>query len=179
MEEGQSPSVPSAGMLLAGILSDTLGLRMSTTTEKDRKAVLFLAGITGIDPVEFGTTLIKQGMDLVHAAPRDLLTADTKHYTLFGRDVIIAQVMTASDDYPVNRAEEVRNELEILRKERGIHLYLVLFTNVMGNTSYLLAAGDKNTLMGLEYTGQPVRLDGVMSRKKDFLPAFGQKLRLL
>jgi manganese-dependent inorganic pyrophosphatase len=179
MEEGQTPSVPAAGMLLAGILSDTLGLRMSTTTEKDRKAVLFLAGITGIDPVEFGTTLIKQGMDLVHAAPRDLLTADTKHYTLFGRDVIIAQVMTASDDYPVNRAEEVRNELEILRKERGIHLYLVLFTNVMGNTSYLLAAGDKNTLMGLEYTDQPVRLDGVMSRKKDFLPAFGQKLRLL
>ncbi len=179
MEEGETPSVPVAGMLLAGILSDTLGLRMSTTTKKDRKAVLFLAGIAGIDPTEFGTSLIKQGMDLVHAAPRDLLTADIKHYTLFGRDVIIAQVMTASDDYPVNRAEEVRNELEILRKEHGIHLYIVLFTNVMGNTSYLLAAGDKNTLLGLGYTDQPVRLDGVMSRKKDFLPAFGQKLRLL
>jgi manganese-dependent inorganic pyrophosphatase len=179
MEEGQTPSVPAAGMLLAGILSDTLGLRMSTTTEKDKKAVSFLTGITGLDPAEFGTTLIKQGMDLVHSAPRDLLTADTKHYTLFGRDVIIAQVMMASDDYPLNRAEEVRNELEILRKEHGVHLYLALFTNVMGNTSYLLAAGDKNTLLGLEYTVQPVRLDGVMSRKKDFLPAFGQKLRLL
>jgi manganese-dependent inorganic pyrophosphatase len=179
MDEGQIPSVPAAGMLLAGILSDTLGLRMSTTTEKDKKAVSFLAGLTGLDPVEFGTTLIKQGMDLVHAAPRDLLTADIKHYTLFGRDVIIAQVMMASDEYPVSCAEEVRNELEILRKEYGVHLYLALFTNVMGNTSYLLAAGDKNTLLGLEYTVQPVRLDGVMSRKKDFLPVFGQKLRLL
>ena len=152
MEEGQVPSIPAAGMLLAGILSDTLGLRMSTTTEKDQKAVSFLAGITGLDPVEFGTTLIKQGMDLVNAAPRDLLTADTKHYTLFGRDVIIAQVMMASDDYPLSRVEEVRNELEILRKEYGVHLYLALFTNVMRNTSYLLAAGDKNTLLGLEYT---------------------------
>lgn len=179
MEEAQVPSTPAAGMLLAGILSDTLGLRMSTTTEKDKKAVIFLAGITGLDPVEFGTTLIKQGMDLVKAEPRDLLTADTKHYTLFGRDVIIAQVMTASDDYALTREEEVRNELEILRKEYGVHLYLVLFTNVMGNTSYLLAAGDKNTLLGLDYTLQPVRLDGVMSRKKDFLPVFGQKLRLL
>ena len=179
MDVGLVPSVPAAGMLLAGILSDTLGLRMSTTTEKDKKAVLFLAGITGLDPVEFGTSLIKQGMDLVHAAPHDLLTADTKHYTLFGRDVIIAQVMTASDDYALTRAEEVRNELERLRKEFGVHLYLVLFTNVMGNTSYLLAAGDKNTLLGLDYTVQPVRLDGVMSRKKDFLPVFGQKLRLL
>jgi manganese-dependent inorganic pyrophosphatase len=179
MDEGLAPSVPAAGMLLAGILSDTLGLRMSTTTGKDKKAVSFLAGITGLDPAEFGTTLIKQGMDLVHTAPHDLLTADTKHYTLFGRDVIIAQVMTASDDYALTRADEVRNELEVLRKEFGVHLYLVLFTNVMGNTSYLLAAGDKNTLLGLEYTVQPVRLDGVMSRKKDFLPVFGQKLRLL
>jgi manganese-dependent inorganic pyrophosphatase len=179
MDMGLTPSVPAAGMLLAGILSDTLGLRMSTTTEKDKKAVSFLAGLTGLDPAEFGTALIKQGMDLVHAAPRDLLTADTKHYTLFGRDVIIAQVMMASDDYPLNHAEEVRNELETLRKEHGVHLYLALFTNVMGNTSYLLAAGDKNTLLGLEYTVQPVRLDGVMSRKKDFLPVFGQKLRVL
>jgi len=179
MDMGQTPSFPAAGILLAGILSDTLGLRMSTTTEKDKKAVSFLAGLTGLDPAEFGTDLIKQGMDLVHAAPRDLLTADTKHYTLFGRDVIIAQVMMASDDYPVSRAEEVRNELEILRKDHGVHLYLALFTNVMGNTSYLLAAGDKNTLLGLEYTMQPVRLDGVMSRKKDFLPVFGQKLRVL
>ncbi|MEI7434152.1 MAG: putative manganese-dependent inorganic diphosphatase [Methanomicrobiales archaeon] len=179
MDMGLIPSVPAAGMLLAGILSDTLGLRMSTTTDKDKKAVSFLAGLTGLDPAEFGTALIKQGMNLVHATPRDLLTADTKHYTLFGRDVIIAQVMMASDDYPVNRAEEVRNELEILRKEHGVHLYLALFTNVMGNTSYLFAAGDKNTLLGLEYTIQPVRLDGVMSRKKDFLPVFGQKLRLL
>ena len=179
MDTGLTPSVPAAGMLLAGILSDTLGLRMSTTTEKDKKAVSFLAGLTGLDPAEFGTALIKQGMDLVHAAPRDLLTADTKHYTLFGRDVIIAQVMMASDDYPLNHAEEVRNELETLRKEHGVHLYLALFTNVMGNTSYLLAAGDKNTLLGLEYTVQPVRLDGVMSRKKDFLPVFGQKLRVL
>ena len=179
MEEGQIPPVPVAGMLLAGILSDTLGLRMSTTTGKDKKAVSFLAGVTGLDPAEFGTTLIRQGMDLLHAAPRDLLTADTKHYTLFGRDVIIAQVMMASDDYPVSRADEVRNQLEMLRKEHGVHLYLALFTNVMGNTSYLLAAGDKNLLLGLEYTNQPVRLEGVMSRKKDFLPAFGQKLRSL
>ena len=179
IDGGETPSVPAAGMLLAGILSDTLGLRMSTTTGKDKKAVSFLAGVTGLDPVEFGTALIKQGMDLVHSAPRDLLLADTKHYTLFGRDVIIAQVMTATDDYAQTRADEIRNELEVLRKEHGVHLYLSLFTNVMGNASYLLAAGDRNTLLGLGYADQPARLDGVMSRKKDFLPAFGQKLRSL
>lgn len=177
MDEGRSPTAPVAGLLLSGILSDTLGLRMSTTTGKDKQAVEFLSGITGLDPQEFGTLLIKQGMDLVNAKPKDLLMADTKHYTLFGRDVIIAQVMTASDDYALTRSEEVRSELELLRKQYGVHLYLVLFTNVMKNTSYLLAAGDRNVLIGLEYTEQPVRLDNVMSRKKDFLPCFGQKLR--
>jgi manganese-dependent inorganic pyrophosphatase len=179
IEEDLVPSIPAAGLLLAGILSDTLGLRMSTTTEKDHKAVRFLVGVTGLDPVEFGTTLIQQGMDLVHAAPRELLTADTKRYTLFGRDTIIAQVMTASDDYSDKHNVEIRNELEILRKENGVHLYLALFTNVMANTSYLFAAGDKIVLFGLGYSDQPVRLEGVMSRKKDFLPVFGQKIRNL
>ena len=55
IEMGKDPGLPVAGMLLAGILSDTLVLKMSTTTPADEKAVRYLAGITGLDPVLFGT----------------------------------------------------------------------------------------------------------------------------
>jgi manganese-dependent inorganic pyrophosphatase len=177
MEADIQPSRPVAGMLLSGILSDTLVLKMSTTTPEDEKAVEYLAGITGLDPVTFGTGLIKTGIDLEHTPLAEILSRDTKHYSLFGTEVTISQVMMASDDYLSGRYDEIVLELQRLRKENGVDMYLVLFTNVMGNRSYLFAAGDKNRISALGYDRQPVTLEGVMSRKKDFLPVFGHNLR--
>ncbi|OPZ44248.1 MAG: Manganese-dependent inorganic pyrophosphatase [Euryarchaeota archaeon ADurb.BinA087] len=177
MEAGKDPSRPVAGILLAGILSDTLVLKMSTTTPADEKAVTYLAGICSLDPVTFGTELIQKGMDLDHTPLPDLLSRDTKRYSLFGREVVISQVMMASDEFLQGRKDEIRAVLERLRKEDAADLYLVLFTNVIGNHSHLIAAGDPGVLSSLGLEAQPVHLPGVMSRKKDFLPEFGQKLR--
>jgi len=179
IEAGIQPTKPVAGMLLAGILSDTLVLKMSTTTIEDQNAVGYLAGITNLDPVTFGTGLIETGMDLEHTPLTEILSRDTKHYSLFGTDVTISQVMMASDDYLSGRYDEIARELECLRKENGMDMYLVLFTNVIANRSYLFAAGDQNRISALGYDRQPVMLEGVMSRKKDFLPVFGHYLRNL
>ncbi|HEU17581.1 MAG TPA: inorganic diphosphatase, partial [Methanolinea sp.] len=169
----------AAGMLLSGILSDTLVLKMSTTTPRDIEAVEYLAGVTGLDPVEYGTTLIQQGMELDSVPLHELMTRDTKPYTLFGKDLIIAQVMTASGEYAIGRAAEIRKNLDLLRKENGVDIYLCLFTNVIETRSALFASADNSVLTALEYDDQPVILDGVMSRKKDFLPGFGNRLRNL
>jgi manganese-dependent inorganic pyrophosphatase len=173
----KDPSLPVAGMLLAGILSDTLVLKMSTTTPADEKAVRYLAGITGLDPVLFGSDLIQKGMDLDHSPLPELLSRDTKRYSLFGREVVISQVMMASDEFLGSHRGEIKHVLEQLRKEDAADLFLVLFTNVIGNHSHLFAAGDHSILSALGYDEQPVLFEGVMSRKKDFLPPFGQKLR--
>ncbi len=177
MDSGRNPSRGTAGMLLAGILSDTLVLKMSTTTPDDVSAVQYLEKITGLNAHEFGTDLIQHGMDLDHTPLPQLLSQDVKRYSLFGREVIIAQVMTASREYTERNGKEIQIELEKLRKGNGVDLYIVLFTDIIGNQSDLFAAGENATLRGLEYTQQPVTLLGVMSRKKDFLPVFGGKLR--
>jgi manganese-dependent inorganic pyrophosphatase len=177
IEAGRDPDPPVAGILLAGILSDTLVLKMSTTTPDDEKAVAYLAGITGLDPIAFGTELIQKGMDLDHTPLSDILSRDTKRYSLFGREVVISQVMMASDAFLQGRRDEIRTILEQLRKEDAADLYLCLFTNVIENHSHLFAAGDLSVLASLGLDAQPVHLPGVMSRKKDFLPVFGQKLR--
>jgi manganese-dependent inorganic pyrophosphatase len=179
MEASIQPSKGVAGMLLAGILSDTLVLKMSTTTPEDEKAVGYLAEITGLNPVTFGTGLIMTGMDLEHIPVAEILSRDTKHYSMFGTEVTISQVMMASDEYLSGRYDEIVRELQRLRKENGVDMYLVLFTNVIANRSYLFAAGDKNRISALGYDQQPVMLEGVMSRKKDFLPVFGHNLRNL
>lgn len=177
IEEGVTPPVDIATLLLGGILSDTLVMKMSTTTRRDQEAVEYLARITGRNPDEFGSTLIQKGMDLDRVPLDELLSRDIKEYTLYDRPVIIAQVMTASDQFHTAHHSEISEILAQLKQQSGSDLYIALFTDVIGQVSYLYASGDAGLLEGLGYARQPVTLPGVMSRKKDFFPVFGQKLR--
>ena len=72
----------TAGALLCGILSDTLSLRMSTTSHRDIKAVKFLAPLACEDPEKLGIALLERGMDLSGMSLDALLSRDTKMFTL-------------------------------------------------------------------------------------------------
>nr|WP_128693228.1 putative manganese-dependent inorganic diphosphatase [Methanoculleus taiwanensis] len=179
IEAGIEPSPAAAGLLLSGILSDTMVMKLSTTTTADTRAARYLADLTGIDPVAFGTELVGKGMELGSLSPEELLTRDMKRYNLFGKSVMIAQVMVSTFEYSEQNADLIRQSLERLRSATGTDCFLALFTNVFENASDLFAAGEDACLTKLALRDQPVRLEGVMSRKKDFLPQFGQMFRNL
>ncbi|WAC05719.1 MAG: putative manganese-dependent inorganic diphosphatase [Methanoregula sp.] len=176
-EGGISPSPAIAGILLAGILSDTLVLKMSTTTPDDLEAVAYLAPIAGVDPAAFGQELLEKGMNLDSSTTEELLMRDTKRYTLFGKNVIIAQVMVPSFSFPLAHADEIRRELARLRVQQGVDFYIGMYTSVIENGSMLFAAAESHVLTTLGIRDQPVLLENMMSRKKDILPWFGEKLR--
>jgi manganese-dependent inorganic pyrophosphatase len=176
-EAGTPPGPAVAGILLSGILSDTLNLRMSTTTDHDRRAIGYLAPLAGVDPQSYGRQLLEQGMNLAGTTMENLLTRDAKQYELFGREVIIAQVMVPSSDFAQVHTAGIRDALGRLRARRGVDLYLGMFTSVAENASELFAAGEGSLLGDLGLGDQPVRLDGMMSRKKDLIPWFGERLR--
>ncbi|MGA7797545.1 MAG: putative manganese-dependent inorganic diphosphatase [Methanoregula sp.] len=179
METGLSPSRQVAGILLCGILSDTLALRSSTTTHQDKRAVRFLAPIAGGDPEKLGIALLGAGMDFSGVPLGTLLARDTKFFTLPEKTVQIAQVMVPSFAWNRERDEAIYAALEKARSAAGADFSLALFTNVLENASDLYGAGDAVLLRGLFGEKLPARLPGVMSRKKDFLPWLGEKLRNL
>lgn len=176
-EAGLTPSKEIAGILLCGILSDTLGLRMSTTTHQDRTAVKYLAGIAGEDAEKLGVELMEAGMDLSGVPLDTLLARDTKLFTLLDRSVEIAQVMVPAFAWNRARDREIGAALEKARASSGAVLSLALFTNVPENASDLYGTGDAALLAKIFGTPLPARLPGVMSRKKDFVPWLGEKLR--
>ena len=176
-EAGLTPSKEIAGILLCGILSDTLGLRMSTTTHQDRTAVKYLAGIAGEDAEKLGVELMEAGMDLSGVPLDTLLARDTKLFTLLDRSVEIAQVMVPAFAWNRARDREIGAALEKARAASGAVLSLALFTNVPENASDLYGTGDAALLAKIFGTPLPARLPGVMSRKKDFVPWLGEKLR--
>lgn len=174
-EEQVTPAPEIATILLAGILSDTLGLRMSTTTDQDKEAVAYLSNLTGIDPESFGKTLINKGLLLNGVPIRELIVRDVKEYTLQGRNVSIAQIMTDSDEFPQKNKKEIHESLEEFQTEHGYVVSIVLVTDIVDQRTYLFAAGTPDLLEKLGYAEQPVLLEGVMSRKLDFFPSFAQK----
>jgi manganese-dependent inorganic pyrophosphatase len=176
-EAGITPPRGIAGMLLAGILSDTLALKMSTTTQEDHDAIEYLAPIAGIDIHAFGIKMLEKGMNLSDTTAEDLLLRDTKRYDLFEKKVIIAQVMVPSYDFALEHKDEILSGLGRLRMQQGVDIYLGMFTCVVENGSALYVAAESSLLKRLDMGDQPVRLAGMMSRKKDLLPWFGEKIR--
>lgn len=177
IQSGLTPSRPIAGALLAGILSDTLSLTMSTTTHHDIKAVKYLAPIAQVDPGQLGNTLLEQGMDL-SGQPLDLILArDLKEFMLTGRKVLISQVIIPSFAWNRDRNDAIRADLERMKTTSGADLVMVLFTDVREKASELYGAADPDLLHALFKEKLPVRLEGVMSRKLDFLPWLAVRLR--
>jgi len=177
MESGLTPTRSTAGALLCGILSDTLALRMSTTTHRDKKAVSYLAPIAGEDPEKLGVSLLEQAMDLSGAPLDDILARDTKIFELSGKKILIGQVMVPTFAWNRERDLAIAGEVARVRASSGSDIVLVLFTNVLENASDLYGAADPELLHSLFGDTLPVRLEGVMSRKLDFLPWLGARLR--
>jgi manganese-dependent inorganic pyrophosphatase len=179
LEEGVMPTPKTACLLLAGILSDTMGLRMSTTTDADRSAVQYLAEIAETDPARFGSELLEKSMNLSGVPLEEILTRDTKRYNLYGKDLIIAQVMVPNYTFNRNGEEKIQKTLHRLREIHRVDLYAALFTNVVEESSEAYFSGEDTLLSRLKLRDQPWPMKGVMSRKKDFLPRLGQMLRTL
>ncbi|WP_321508013.1 putative manganese-dependent inorganic diphosphatase [uncultured Methanoregula sp.] len=177
LESGLMPSRSIAGALLCGILSDTLALRMSTTTHRDKKAVSFLAPVAGEDPEKLGIALLEQAMDLSGTPLDTILARDTKIFVLSGKKILIAQVMVPSFAWNRERDAAINRELKTVRTGSGTEIVLALFTSVMENASDLYGVAEPGLLAALFGADLPMRLDGMMSRKKDFLPFLGANLQ--
>lgn len=169
MNAGIKPSTQIAGLLLSGVLSDTLVMKLSTTTQKDVNAVDYLSRIVGIDPYEYGNELINAGMSLENLSVEEILTKDMKRYNLFGKNIVISQVMVTSFDFSNSKSSEIISKMTKLRDSMNVNCFFCLFTNVFENASDLFVSSSEDLFVDFE-SRNPVRLNGVMSRKKDFLP---------
>ena len=168
-----------AGILLSGILSDTMVLRLSTTTDMDREIVEKLSEIAGVDPIEYGTELIKRGMDLDNEDLESLLMRDTKKYELYGKKIIISQIMVPTFEFSHENSQEIINTAKKIKQSSGIDIFAVLLTSVFEDSSELYLVADEIVVSNTGAEEQPLLLEGMMSRKNDFIPWFGHILKNL
>lgn len=173
-QSGITPDRATAGLMLSGLLSDTVILRSPTTTILDREYADWLSGLSGLDPQEYGRRLFASGSALrAYPSVRQLLLADFKEYQAGTRTFGVGQVEVVSFHEFHAMKHEITEGLARLKAERGLDAAGLLVTDIVQETSLLLA------LAGREFpyiVGYPLleenlyQLKGVLSRKKQLVP---------
>jgi manganese-dependent inorganic pyrophosphatase len=171
-QAGESPTRPTATVLLGAILSDTVILNSPTTTDRDRQAVDFLAAFLELDAEEFGREMFESGSDAADASVDALLARDSKEYETADGPMCIAQVETAGKVLS-NRLGELREALQAQHDRNGHVLSALMVTDILEKHTSLLLAGDvaaAERAFGQQAHDNVLELPGVMSRKKQVAP---------
>ena len=164
---------PVAGLLLAGLVSDTLNLTSPTTTNRDSVVLKKLEKIASVNAREFTEKLFASGSLLTTKPADQAITTDCKEYVEGGYEFSVAQIEEIGFEQFWKRKDEVLAALEIYRKHKGYLFSALLVTDVVRQSSVLVVAGEKKFLREISYPELEPNfweLAGVVSRKKQLLP---------
>ena len=164
-----------AGIMMSGILSDTLNLTSPTTTEKDREAVRILAPIAGVDATTYALDMLKAGTSFDGMTEEEIINIDCKLYPIGDEKIAIAQVFTFNIDSVLSKKAAVLEAMENELSKNGYTGMIVVVTDILANGSYFLYTEHLTSIMEEAYSGISVRegffQEGCVSRKKQVVPA--------
>jgi manganese-dependent inorganic pyrophosphatase len=166
-----------ASILLCGILSDTLVLQSSTTTEIDRDAADYLSSITGLEIDALGRDLMGAASRVSALSAEELIRMDMKEYDELGASFTVSQVETEAPEVLVDRREEILAELASVRRSGKRLFSALMVTDVTELTSLLFVEGDKALLSLLTFPKSEegiYLLKDIVSRKKQLMPLLAE-----
>ncbi len=165
-----------AGLLCAAIITDTLMFRSPTCTEDDRKAAEVLAVIAGIRIREFAEELFHAGSNLKHKSPEEMLYQDFKTYSINGISFAVGQNTFTTEGELLDAKKKLLSYLSTSFRRNDIHMLFIMLTNILDESTELLCYGEgaqevAETAMKVASADESLHLKGVVSRKKQLIPA--------
>ncbi|CTQ48647.1 manganese-dependent inorganic pyrophosphatase [Jannaschia donghaensis] len=176
---GQSlSSAPDAikGAMLTCILSDTLEFRSPTTTDHDRALAERLAGELGVDIAGYSAEMFAAKSDVSAFSEAELLRMDSKEYGVDGTKFRVSVLETTSPESVLSRKDALIAAMPAVAAEDGVEQVLLFVVDILAEEATMLipnvltkTVAEKS--FGATVTGDMVVLPGVMSRKKQIIPA--------
>jgi manganese-dependent inorganic pyrophosphatase len=162
-----------AGLLMAGLISDTLNLNSPTATPTDRVILKRLSEIAGCEPGELAEKIFSVGSPLSTMSPEQAINADSKIYEEAGNRFAVAQIEELTFAHFPEKREALLAALEAQREKEGLLFSALLVTDINDQTSLLLVRGAERFTQTIDYPVHGTHiwaLAGVVSRKKQLLP---------
>ena len=182
MFEERNVQIPKdiAGIMLSGILSDTLCLQSPTTTDIDVKATHALSKIAGADYKEYAFKMFKAGTSLEGLTKYQVIKSDFKTFPHEDKKFAVGQVFTLDKDRIFSDLEEYLKTLEEIKEKEGYKFIILLVTDIIENGSYLLFTDSAKNILESAYNLSSIKqgyyVDNLVSRKKQILPLILQEL---
>ncbi len=164
---------PIAGLLLAGLVSDTLNLTSPTATPRDVEILKKLEEISGTNASRFAEKFFAAASPLSLKPAPQAITSDCKEYSEEGAKFSIAQVEEVGFEQFWKRKDELIESLDAYRRHHRYFFSALLVTDVVTQNSMLVIAGDDGFIQRIGYPSlEPgtYELRDVVSRKKQLLP---------
>ena len=166
-----------AGLLLAAILSDTLAFRSPTCTPVDENAAKRLAKIAGVDIEEFSTEMFEAGEKLDGKTPEEVFLQDFKVFMCGDIRFGVAQGSYMTRKNLQAAQALLQPYLEEARNKQNVEDLYLLLTDVPKEESVVICTGRYAAeVLSNGFESRPAAdgswtLPGVVSRKKQFIPA--------
>lgn len=173
-----------AGLLCSAIISDTLLFRSPTCTEIDKMAALALAGEAGIDINQYAREMFSAGSNLKSKTDDEIFYQDFKRFNSGKVSFGVGQISSLNADELESLKERLLPYLKKAHREHGVDMMFFMLTNILNESTILLYEGagalsmltnafhlEENTEEARDSASGTVELPGVVSRKKQLIPA--------
>ncbi|XLQ19638.1 MAG: manganese-dependent inorganic pyrophosphatase [Candidatus Moraniibacteriota bacterium] len=167
-----------AGLLLSGIISDTLFFRSPTTTDVDKMLADKLNDIVGIDDLEeFSLKLFNAKSNLGDIEVEELIRLDYKSFTFKDGEYGIGVMETTNVDFGLDRKDEIVAKLKDIKAADKLQGVFFVIVDILDEKSYTLGAGEEEIalftrLFEAENKDDILFVDKLVSRKKQIIPVF-------
>lgn len=165
-----------ASILCAAILSDTLMYRSPTCTVYDREAAEYLSKIANLDVTEFAGEMFEAGSNLKSKTAEEIFYQDYKNFSAGDVTFGVGQITSLNALELSEIKQRLIPYLEKALKEHSVDMMFFMLTNIIKESTELICVGDNaNQIVegafNVSSTGDGFRLEGVVSRKKQLIPA--------
>lgn len=174
LEAGVEIPKEVAGLLLSGLISDTLLLKSPTTHVTDYKVAEELAKIAGVNLEEYGLAMLKAGTNLASKSAEELIDIDAKTFELNGSKVRIAQVNTVDIPEVLERLADLKEAIKAAMAANSYDDFVFMITDIVNSNSEIVEIGshaDKvEAAFHFKLEDGHAFLEGAVSRKKQVVP---------
>jgi len=174
---GLTPPKHIAGLMLSGLLSDSLEFRSPTTTETDKVYAAELGKLAGLDVHAHAEGMLEAKAQIDHLTPAELVMMDTKIFKLGGKKVRVSVLETTKPAMPLKKKAELVEAQKKLVAEEKLDDMLLFVVDIINEAATFVSCSPTASKMvekawktTVDKDGLVV-LPGVLSRKKQMIPA--------
>ncbi len=164
------------GAMLTCILSDTLEFRSPTTTPHDRAVAEKLAADLGVSIPEYAAEMFAAKSDVSAFSEEALLRMDSKEYELGGKQLRVSVLETTAPQVLLDRKDALIAAMPGVAAADSADEVLLFIVDILNEEATLLVPNDfvktvAEKSFNVTVSGDTVVLPGIMSRKKQIIPA--------